>query len=286
MPWVRIDDRFATHPKVVASGPLAMAMQVAALCYCNRELTDGFVPRAVARTLLDWQIEDKQGDIYVIGVSRSYYGQDVECQWVIDILVECGMWTAEQGGYRIHDYLDYQPSREQVLAERENNARRQSAWRNRDKPSTNTMSNADSNAVTDGATNGSVTGAPVPVPVPITNPERVSKRESANAPKLAIKKATRLPDDFAVTPEMFAWSSEIGMSSLQTLDETARFKDYYLAVPGQKGLKLDWVSTWRNWIRRSKEMNANGSPVPLRGRRERPGELTIDDLKRMGGMTE
>ena len=283
MPWVRIDDRFATHPKVVASGPLAMAMQVAALCYCNRELTDGFVPRAVARTLLDWQIEDKQGDIYVIGVSRSYYGQDVECQWVIDILVECGMWTAEQGGYRIHDYLDYQPSREQVLAERENNARRQSAWRNRDKPSTNTMSNADSNAVTDGATNGSVTGAPVPVPVPITNPERVSKRGGANAP--APKRATRLSEDFSPTDEMLAWAIAEGFDEPRVLSETERFRDHYSAAPGEKGRKLDWVATWRNWIRRSVEFAPRNGTSP-NGRRERPGELSIDDLKRMGGMTE
>ena len=31
-----------------------------------------------------------------------------------------------------------------------------------------------------------------------------------------------------------------------------RFKDYWLSVPGAKGVKLDWFATWRNWIRNQK----------------------------------
>ena len=30
------------------------------------------------------------------------------------------------------------------------------------------------------------------------------------------------------------------------------FKDYWIAVPGAKGVKLDWLATWRNWVRRAK----------------------------------
>ena len=29
------------------------------------------------------------------------------------------------------------------------------------------------------------------------------------------------------------------------------FVDYWIAVPGQRGVKLDWNATWRNWIRRN-----------------------------------
>lgn len=28
-----------------------------------------------------------------------------------------------------------------------------------------------------------------------------------------------------------------------------RFRDYWLAQPGAKGVKLDWTATWRNWVR-------------------------------------
>jgi hypothetical protein len=30
----------------------------------------------------------------------------------------------------------------------------------------------------------------------------------------------------------------------------AEFTDYWIAQPGQKGVKTDWTATWRNWVRR------------------------------------
>lgn len=32
--------------------------------------------------------------------------------------------------------------------------------------------------------------------------------------------------------------------------EHATFVDYWIAQPGQKGVKTNWDSTWRNWMRR------------------------------------
>ena len=170
MPWVRIDDRFAQHPKVVAAGPLAMAMQVAALGYCNRELTDGFIPRAIARTLLDFQVEREDGRVWTMARTCGMQGDDVDAGWVITCLVGAGMWEEVPGGYEIHDYHDYQPSREQVLKEREQTRKRVESWRER-------------NAVTNTVTNGSVTDAPVPVPVPVPVPRKdVSKPTVSHPP--------------------------------------------------------------------------------------------------------
>ena len=159
MAWVKIDDRFPQHPKVAAAGPLAMAMQVAGLCYCNRELTDGFIPRAIARTLLDWEVVRDDGTIYTIGVSSGMRGDDLDSPWVIDLLVDAGLWEAVPGGYRIHDYLDYQPSREETLKDRDATARRQADWRERKKSK---RSHTVSNAVTNGVTNTDVQGKNAP----------------------------------------------------------------------------------------------------------------------------
>ncbi len=115
MAWVRIDDQFASHPKVIQAGPLGMAMQVAALCYSNRYLTDGFIPRAVVPTLLNLEglaMRVWQGEL--IGG-----GQDATWQLVVQDLLAAGLWEEVEGGYQIHDYLDYQLSREEVIAERE-----------------------------------------------------------------------------------------------------------------------------------------------------------------------
>ena len=116
MPWVRIDDGFARHPKVAAAGPLAIAMQVAALCYCNREMTDGFVPRSVARTLVDWEVISADGRVHQIAHTCGMSGDDVTCQWVIDILVSARMWHEVEGGYQIHDYADYQATKADIQA--------------------------------------------------------------------------------------------------------------------------------------------------------------------------
>ena len=35
--------------------------------------------------------------------------------------------------------------------------------------------------------------------------------------------------------------------------ELAKFRDYWTAVSGQKGVKRDWDATWRNWLRNAKD---------------------------------
>lgn len=37
------------------------------------------------------------------------------------------------------------------------------------------------------------------------------------------------------------------------------FCDYWRAQPGQRGVKVDWPATWRNWMRREQEKRANGA---------------------------
>lgn len=118
MTWVRLDEGFARHPKVAAAGPLAIAMQVAGLCYCNQNLTDGFIPAPVARTLLDWQFELNDAP-FQLAVTNGMSGHDVDSKLVLELMVESGLWDKERGGYRIHDFHDYQPTREHVLEERE-----------------------------------------------------------------------------------------------------------------------------------------------------------------------
>lgn len=36
------------------------------------------------------------------------------------------------------------------------------------------------------------------------------------------------------------------------------FRDYWVAQPGQKGCKLDWRATWRNWVRRERDTHTGG----------------------------
>lgn len=188
MPWVRLEDDFYDHPKMAAAGPLGIAWWVTGLAYSNRNLTDGRIPRPVARRLLDL---DGLGWHMWMG-ELSGGGEDVEPDALIQHLIDAGLWhdskthcgaddcpTALPGGYSIHGFFGYQPSAEQVKAERKRSAERQQKWR---EGKSNRGGNAASNGVTDTVTdtvtdsasateshtptNGHVTLAPVPVPVP------------------------------------------------------------------------------------------------------------------------
>jgi len=61
-------------------------------------------------------------------------------------------------------------------------------------------------------------------------------------------RGTRIPDPFNITPEMLAWAGA-KTPNIDVDKITEKFIDYWRAVPGQRGVKLDWVSTWRNWMR-------------------------------------
>jgi ElaB/YqjD/DUF883 family membrane-anchored ribosome-binding protein len=179
MPWVKVDDHFDEHPKFAQASPLGIALWLAGLAYCNRNLTDGFIPWSVARSLLSWEFlqphpETGKELVYTIDYGTGMRGDRVTCPFVADMLVDAGLWEEAPGGYRVHDFAVYQPSREEVLAEREKTRSRVEKYRNaRRNAASNPVGNASSNAVS----NGGVTPLPVPVPVP----ERSSKEALSNA---------------------------------------------------------------------------------------------------------
>lgn len=88
------------------------------------------------------------------------------------------------------------------------------------------------------------------------NPER-GEQVAATTPLtlVAIKTASppvkpcarRLPDDFALTAERARAATSLGIDSPNYVFE--KFCDYWRAIPGAKGTKLDWDGTWRNWCR-------------------------------------
>jgi len=58
----------------------------------------------------------------------------------------------------------------------------------------------------------------------------------------------RLASDFSFQKEWeeFCQTERPELSPVKTFDQ---FKDYWIAQAGQKGVKLDWFATWRNWVR-------------------------------------
>jgi uncharacterized protein YdaU (DUF1376 family) len=69
-----------------------------------------------------------------------------------------------------------------------------------------------------------------------------------NKPIKENKRGSRLALDFCFTKEWedFCIQARPELSPDKTFDQ---FKDYWIAQAGQKGVKLDWFATWRNWVR-------------------------------------
>lgn len=79
-------------------------------------------------------------------------------------------------------------------------------------------------------------------------------------PKIKSEKGKRLKaylaerDEDSVGEEFGTWAlKELGLSAELINAEMQKFCDYWNATPGQRGVKLDWPATWRNWMRKVKE---------------------------------
>lgn len=158
MPWVRISDDFSDHAKLRALSAPAIAMWLAGIAYANRNLTDGVIPTRVTAGFINTDgLYEKSGRTYQEVTPSTVTRQLIVQGLWHDLSSNCAACAAPAGAheYVIHDYLEYQPSREKVLAGRENTRSRVAKYR-----ATRTGSNEDGNAVTDGATNERVTTAP------------------------------------------------------------------------------------------------------------------------------
>lgn len=115
MAWVKLDDAFLDHPKFISAGPLAGYLAITGIAWSNRNLMDGFIPERQVARLVNFEDLAKAEDLA---------GE----------LVTAGLWERVAGGYRIHDYHDYQPSAEAVRAERRKSAERKQKQRSRERP--------------------------------------------------------------------------------------------------------------------------------------------------------
>lgn len=67
-------------------------------------------------------------------------------------------------------------------------------------------------------------------------------------------RGSRLSGDWKPAPGEVAYAREHA-PSVDVEREAENFVDYWVAVPGQRGVKLDWSRTWQTWVRRAHDRN-------------------------------
>lgn len=126
MPWVKLDDRFPSHRKVALLSDRAFRLHVSALCWASENLTEG--------RILDRELP-------LVARIRGVKAAAKE-------LEDARLWDRTEDGWSIHDFLEYNPDRARVQADRDANAARQKAFRDRKRAEREAARNAERNGVT------------------------------------------------------------------------------------------------------------------------------------------
>ena len=129
MPWFRVDDDLSSHPKAVLAGNAALGLWARSGSWCMKWLTDGHLPRDIARS----------------------FGTPAEAKRLVDV----GMWHTtghtcdacpqprDKGGYVFHEFGSRQPSAAELEADRQRGRERVAAHRARRKSARTTPEPTD-----------------------------------------------------------------------------------------------------------------------------------------------
>ena len=82
MPWLRVDDGLFLHPKWLATPAGARGLWITALSYCGNQSNGGVIPSAL---------------LPVLGGTEKDAAD----------LAQSGLWTAIDGGWQIHNFVEY-----------------------------------------------------------------------------------------------------------------------------------------------------------------------------------
>ncbi len=262
MPWFKVDDHFWSHPKISDLSNDAISLWVRAGSYSAQHLTDGFIPDAVVRRQL-WS--DKSA---------------------AEELAESGLWVVAEGGFQFHDWLQYQPTAADTLSKREAARERVRKARERKRAlaedgsqdvRANTSVTGNEPAANLPRSSQKVRSTPNPNPNPIDTDVSI---DPPNPPRG--KRGSRLAADWRPTQETVE-KIEATCPGLDYKSEHEVFVDYWIAQPGQKGSKVDWDATWRNWMRRKhNDQRARRKPTPTERATQTMRLATDLDLKEVG----
>src|SRR3990167_6982329 len=267
MPWVRLDDQFPNHPKVVGVGPLGIALQVAGLCYSNRYLTDGLIPAAAVPTLIDFSELDE----------HAFNGRGGVCWIAVGKLVSAGLWEEAPGGYTIHDYLTYQASRSQVLKERED-------ARERKRRNSSPVVRPNFDRTSPVSEESSLPPTPTPTPTP-SEPKKVPQGSPPRAPhtNFSLVEPPTRPKKGPPTAVAVGISDEFRQTVLARFSaalggETAVAEEIEraLAHKAARSYAYPQEAYVRGWLNREAKKDLHAIPG-ANGRR--PGQRAYDDME-------
>lgn len=104
MPWIKLDDGFWDHPKIIAVGERLAVLHQRAMMWSARHATGGHIP---------------DGALRAIGMTRAQARK----------LTENRLWDEAKDGWKIHDWEVYNPSHEGQKERRDAWEKQRLKWR-------------------------------------------------------------------------------------------------------------------------------------------------------------
>lgn len=251
--WVKISLDLPRHPKMMVVSVPARWLFVELLCYCSEYMTDGVVPEVVAKRLASNIASDTLSNLLNKMPSKELSlmlsemlstGLSNLADRLLEELTGNGdpaTLSVEGDTYVIHDYLDHQASRKDVLARqkrlREAGRRgglakaKQNAKQEAKRSSSKLLSKGSSKNVAD-----------IDKDIDVSK-EKIYKKESEPLPAKKRKRAVPLPADWKPNPTHARIALERG---LDLEAQAEKFRDY--ARAHGKAYR-DWDAGFRNWLR-------------------------------------
>lgn len=141
MAWIRLSDDYNDHPKIDSLSDGAFRLWHQGMGYCRKFQTDGLIPTKTLRGLKAYSQKRMR---------------ELMTAWSDG---ERPLWHEVEGfGVKVHDYLDWNPSREEEQAERSGSAARMRKYRAGHPDEMLRRNSAVTESVTGGVTNAFVPG--------------------------------------------------------------------------------------------------------------------------------
>lgn len=195
MTWVALDDQIFSNKKVARCDAHAKLLYIAGLVYCGNQLTDGYIHQDTLPLL---------AGMIAIDIANAKQSASKLCS--------IGLWVATDDMWHVPDYLDYNPSKDEVLHKK---AVRAAAGK------AGGLANAKANAKAKGKQNPNKIVPPTPSPSPL--------RDEGIARSLAGAPVTDFPES---DPDWGAAISKLegarigGMSGSVLLELNALWPDF------------------------------------------------------------
>lgn len=220
--YAKIEHSLYDNPKIVGLSCEAFRAYVEGILYSGKNLTDGFLDERIVSRMWGTQVAEELATNDPVNPS----------------------WQRVEGGWLIYGFTERQNTKEHVESVKK---KRKEAVEKRwsDAKAKQNANTTDTKAIQ----NEYKTDTKA---IPDTDTDTDTNKE--------LKRGTRLQHPFVLTNDMIKWAVE----KYPLVDfhlQTEAFIDYWTSQPGQKGVKSDWIATWRNWIRNSRPTLQPAKPV-------------------------